>query len=217
MKFAYKLVAAAGFVFLLAVSSVGAADLAKSGVWDRIITIKKPGCSASTTLKTYWKGNNKRTEQLAVQGVTVDIKRGSTRYTYVPAKKAAIRMVVPQKYASKDVSVQKELELMAAQTKATVRKAKKIGSATVAGIKCDVYKVLMPKGGTVRIYVSADPRFPLPLRTVASVGRESETTETRSIKLGGDVPDSMFSVPKGVKVREVKMREPAEAKSSSSK
>lgn len=176
------------------------ASIAKSGYVERVVTTKNVGASSMETVKIYWEDDRMRMENYTVAGLGVQIKDGRTMILYQPDKKTAIKTVVPDKYAK---SVQ---QMLTEQTNA-VSGGKKTGTAKVAGIPCDVYTFAGSKGGSGKLYVSTDPRFPMPLKEVITVGTALRTVETKVVKLNQDIPNSMFVLPKGTKVKEEKFPE----------
>lgn len=196
------LIATAAVLLTTIAGSALAGELAKSGFIERTVSVKNTGASGSETVKIYWEGDRIRVEKYTIHGLVVDIKDGRTLYLYNPAGKKAAKTVVPEKYAR---TVQDMIEGMTGPMKG----GKKVGSSTVAGIKCDVYSVTgKVKGHSAKVYVSTDPRLPVPLKLVESMGNLSRTIETRLVKLNYNVPDSMFTIPKGVKVEESKFPTP---------
>lgn len=176
------------------------AGIAKSGYVERVVTMKNVGASSMETVKIYWEDDRMRMENYTVAGLGVQIKDGRTMILYQPDKKAAVKTVVPEKYAK---SVQ---QMLAEQTNAA-KGGKKTGTAKVAGISCNVYTFTGSKGGSGKLYVSTDPRFPMPLKEVVTVGTAVRTVETKVVKLNQDIPNSMFALPKGTKVKEEKFPE----------
>lgn len=170
-----------------------AAGLAASGSLFQTQTIRNTGASLTSTKKMYWKGDNVRIEQYTIDGLNVEIKKGREIYQYIPEQKAALKIVVP---ADKAVTVQ---QLLQSEAKAPSG-GKKIGTKLVAGIKCDVYS-LSRNGQSAKVYMSTDPRFPLPLMTEVKAGTVTQVTETKSIKLNASISNTLFTLPKGTKVK----------------
>lgn len=179
---------------------VMSASIAKSGYVERVVTMKNVGASSMETVKIYWEDDRMRMENYTVAGLGVQIKDGRTMILYQPDKKTAIKTVVPEKYAK---SVQ---QMLAEQTNAA-KGGKKTGTAKVAGILCNVYTFSGGKNGTGQLFVSTDPRFPMPLKEVITVGSAVRTVETKVVRLNQDIPNSMFVLPKGTKVKEEKFPE----------
>ena len=187
--------------FLIASFAIST-NMAKSGYLERVITAKNVGAYSMETAKIYWENDRLRVENYTVGGLRVQIKNGRTMFLYHPTQKIAIKTTIPEKYAK---SVQ---EMLSEQTVAP-KGGKKIGTAKVAGIDCDVYSFSEQKNGTTgKLYMSKDPRLPIPLKEVVTIGNAVRTVETRAIRLNYNVPDSMFVLPKGVKVKEEKFPEP---------
>lgn len=180
--------------FMLLTGQVRSAGLAKSGFVERVITVKNTGASSVETSKLYWEGDNMRIEQYTTAGLLVRIKKGSTLYIYAPAEKKAVKTIIP---AGQGGTVQQMLQEMSGPIKG----GKKVGTTKVAGITCDVYTV-SGKGGSAKAYVSTDARLPTLLKSEEKSGAASQSIETRQVKLNFNVPDTMFTLPKGVTVKE---------------
>ena len=192
-------VAVAVVAFGLLAGQAQSAGLAKSGFIERVMTIKNTNASGTETLKTYWEGDNMRMEQYGVGGLEVRIKKGSALYVYIPSQKKAVKTIVPPEYRQ---TVQQMLEEMSGPVKG----GKKVGAAKVAGVNCNVYMV-SEGGGSAKAYVSADSRLPTVLKMVTTMGSMTQTMETMQLKLNYNVPDTMFTIPKGVEVKEEKFPE----------
>ena len=180
----------------LVIGSANAAGLAKSGSMERVVTTKNVGASSVESEKYYWEGDRLRDEKYTIGGVLVQIKNGRTLYMYDPAGKEAIKTTLPDELA-------KSVQQMLMEQAVPLKDAKKVGAAKIAGIDCDVYMMSKVEGGqrkSAKVYVSKDPRLPIPLRIEITMGKGSQIVETRNVKLGGNIPDSMFSVPKGTKI-----------------
>jgi len=178
------------------VGSTNAAGLAKSGSMERVVTTKNVGASAVESEKFSWSGDRLRNEKYTVGGVLVQIKNGRTLYMYDPVGKEAIKTTLPDQLA-------KSVEQMLMEQAGPVTGGKKVGAAKIAGIDCDVYMMSKVEGGrrkSAKVYVSKDPRLPIPLKIEITMGKGSQIVETRNVRLNVSVPDSMFSVPKGTKI-----------------
>ena len=163
---------------------------------ERVILAGNAGASSMETSKLYWEGDNMRVERYTTAGLLVRIKKGQTLYIYVPAEKKAVKTVIPAGHAE---TVQKMLEEMTGP----ITGGNKLGTARVAGVNCNVFAVSV-KGRTAKAYVSTDARLPVLLKIQEASGTASRTIETRRVKLNYNVPDTMFSLPKGTTVKEEK-------------
>lgn len=161
------------------------------------------------TTKMYWSGDRMRTEQYSVNGQTVEIKNGRNFYLYVPAKKAAVKTTLPAGAST----VQQTIKSLAKPVKG----GKKIGAGSVAGLKCDIYRVTPKGGSSATVYVSTDPRLPIPLKVIVSAGGVRQITDTKVVKLNNSISNSMFSLPRGVKVKEQKFNAPQKGQLPSGK
>ncbi|HET6453513.1 MAG TPA: hypothetical protein VFI02_03835 [Armatimonadota bacterium] len=189
--------------FVLLAGQAQSAGLAKSGFIERVMTVKNTGASSMETSKLYWEGNNLRMEQYTTAGLVVNIRKGQVLYIYSPAEKKAVKTTIP---AGQGGSVQQFIEKMSSPVKG----AKKVGTATVIGIKCDVFSA-SEKGSSAKLYISTDPRLPTLLKSQETSGALSRSVETKQLKLNYNVPDTMFSLPKGVTVKEEKFPTPPAA------
>lgn len=192
--------------FVLLAGQAHSVGLAKSGFIERTITVRNTGASSMETSKLYWEGDNMRIERYTTVGLVVRIKKGQILYIYIPAEKKAVKTIIP---AGQGGTVQQMLEEMSGPIKG----GKKVGTAKVAGVNCNVYTA-SANGGTAKAYVSTDARLPTVLKMQETSGAESRTIETKQLKLNYNVPDSMFSLPKGVAVKEEKFPTPPKAGSN---
>lgn len=159
---------------------------------EQVETVRNTGASITSTTKIYWKNDNLRIEKYAVSGSTIQIKHGRDFYVYVPAQKAAQKVVVS---AGQMMSV----EQMFKNKMKITEGGKKIGAGLVAGVTCDIYSI-PAKGRSSKVYVSTDSRFPIPLKIETTAGSMSEVSDTTSLKLNTSISDSMFTLPKGTKL-----------------
>jgi hypothetical protein len=188
-------------VFLFAVSAGFAAGLATSGYLVQEQSARNTGASLSTTTKIYWKNDNMRIETYSVEGVSIQIKDGPVVYQYIPEMKMAMKVTLPP---GPQRSVKKFLETQMSLPSG----GKKVGSAVVAGLKCNVFSVPAQKG-TSRVYISSDPRFPFRMKGEANYNSLHQVSETKIIKLNSSVPDSMFKLPSGTKIQTQKALSPS--------
>ncbi|MFA6666443.1 MAG: hypothetical protein WCT06_07700 [Armatimonadota bacterium] len=196
-KIRFAWMTSAALVFISSLAFAAPAEMAKSGYIRQTTTIINTNASLIQTTNIYWRGDCMRTEQYGVDGLVIQIKNGKTLYMYSPSRAQAVKTNLP----ANSQSVQQILKSMATP----VAGGKKIGSSVVAGIKCDAYKVTKDKNSSAIVYQSTDPRFPLPLKTVITVGKAKQTTQTKSIKLNTTIASRMFTLPAGVKVKEAKI------------
>lgn len=173
-----------------------AAGLAKSGYWERVMTQTNVGASSVNTVKTYWSGNRKRNEQYSLSGTLVEIKDGNTVYVFKLGGHTALKTTIPEKMST---SVQQELGALAAKARPD-KSARKVGTGSVAGLPCNVYQVSGKSGAKAKVYVSTNPQFPMAVKAEITGGHARQITDTKQIKLNYRVPDSMFSLPRGMKV-----------------
>lgn len=199
MKRALSVVFAAALVVVTGLAWAG--GMAKSGSFQRTISIRTTGASATESENYYWSGDRLRAEKFSINGVIIQIKNGNTLYIYNPAAKEAMKAVLPSKY-------NKSVQQMLSEEAGTAKSGKKVGSAKVAGFDCDVYMVSKTSGGvtkSAKFYMCRDPRLPVPLKLELTLGKVIQIVETKNIKLNTSISSSMFAVPKGTKVKEQKI------------
>jgi outer membrane lipoprotein-sorting protein len=178
-----------------------AGGMANSGSFQRTINIRTTGASAMESENYYWSGDRLRAEKYSINGMIIQIKNGNTLYLYNPAAKEAMKAVLQAKY-------NKTVQAMLSEEAGAAKSGKKVGSTKVAGFACDVYMVSKSAGGVTKrakLYMCRDPRLPVPLKLELTIGKVSQTIETKNIKLNPSISSSMFSLPRGVKVTEQKM------------
>jgi outer membrane lipoprotein-sorting protein len=150
---------------------------------------------ATITTRIYWKNSNVRVEQYGLDGAIVHIQNGNTMFAYQPETRQAMKGTVQSKMTVVDM-LRKEGETAA-------KKGTKVGTATIAGVRCDIVSIPIKKGiraQSEKAYISTDKRLPLVMRTETVIGSKSIVSEIKSIKLGYNVPDAEFVLPKGTKM-----------------
>lgn len=168
------------------------ANLAKSATFTVVQTLTpKNGSKSSTVYKVEVNGNKARLDY-----ASSDI--GSVRYIanekgvffYIPENKMAVK----QSFRG---GVEGALRVTFSQVNEQLKRAKKIGTATVSGMPTDVYKDA--QSGTV-IYVSRKPGFRLPVKTVLSNEGGTRTVLVQNIKLNPKIADARFAIPAGTQI-----------------
>ncbi len=178
-----------------------AGTMAKSGSFERVVTIRATGASAMETEKYYWSGDRLRAEKYTITGTLIQIKNGNSLYIYNPSAKEAMKATLPAKYS-------KSVQDMLSEEAAAAKGGKKVGSAKIAGFPCDVYIVSKSSGGAIKrakLYMSKDPRLPVPLKLEITMGKVTQTIEVKNIKLNISISSTKFAVPKGTKIKEQKI------------
>ena len=81
--------------FTIAVVSQ-AAGVAKSGSLEQVQSVKNTGASQTSTTKIYWKNDGIRIEQYTPNGLSIEIVKGRTMYSYIPDQKSAMCHWIPR-------------------------------------------------------------------------------------------------------------------------
>lgn len=155
------------------------------------------------TSKVYWDGNKSRVEMTIAGKQRIIIRDGSTMYMYLPSEKSARKSVLPKGAQRYDIPGSAKME-----RERLTRDAKKVGREKVNGFDCDVYtskRVMGPHTMDIKTWISRDPRFPAAVKTVTKTKNATHTTEVKNVKLGSKPSASIFKLPKGTKVTEMKM------------
>ena len=80
--------------------------------------------------------------------------------------------------------------------------AERIGSETIAGRACEIYRFSDPEaGGTVTAWVWKEKMFPIQLEIEGTDGKM--LIELSDIQLGAKIPDAAFQLPDGVQVMDM--------------
>ena len=111
-------------------------------------------------------------------------------FFFIPANKAAQKM---------SLKIEEGLSTVFSQANAVLAGAQKTGTATVAGIACDVYKNLQT--GSV-VYLGTTPGFQLPVKLEIRNAGGAQTMQASNIKLNGSIPAAHFALPAGTQVIE---------------
>ncbi|MDH7480518.1 MAG: DUF4412 domain-containing protein [Armatimonadota bacterium] len=211
MKTVRLLVVLAGLLVLV-LQTAEAATYAKSGYMEQTGTITNAGVSKSQNSKLYWKDKRWRMETLVGDRLMITIGTGDAIYTYSPLEKKA---------AKSKVNTPSIIEILVQQADRMkkVKGAKKTGTETIRGYKCEVYTLTSPdKKATGKAWMCVDPRLPIVLKqSVTAANGYSEVREIKTIRLNASVSDDKFTLPKGTKIIEVKAQPKAAPKSGSKK
>ncbi len=170
------------------------ASLAKTASFIVTTTlIPKGGSKSSQVMRVQVKGNKARLDfnNPAIGSVTY-LANAQGVFFYVPANKVAQK----QQFQG---GVDTALRLAFQQVNEQLRTAKKVGTTTVSGQTTDVYKDA--RRGTT-LYIGRSPAFRLPVKTVVANEGGTQTVLVTNIKTNITLPDSRFSVPKGVQIIE---------------
>jgi outer membrane lipoprotein-sorting protein len=190
---------AATLLGAISTARVVAATLPASGQFDATSTISAPHVTVKISQSITFKGDNFRIDS----GRPIDlipfsrIRNNGTVYSYLPNDQTAMR----EPSANKTESLQADL---LAQKNQFVTGATKSGKDTVAGFPCDVYMEPAQENGnvTMKVWVSADPKFPFVMKTEEVHHKEgvTETLEISNVRLSSLISDTVFALPKDTKV-----------------
>jgi len=127
---------------------------------------------------------------------SIILHNSSGTYHYLPDQHMAIKL------ASMDVAGSPVSDLDHYHGYLNERNAKLIGTDTVNGYSCDVYRYIDPaSGGSTTAWVWKSKQFPVKLEQQGKQG--FTTAEMSHIQFDSLVPDSAFQLPSGVKVMEM--------------
>ncbi len=127
---------------------------------------------------------------------TVTIRNATGIYTYLPKEGMAMKM------PGLDPSQQSVQHTGNYQQYLQERHAERIGTETVDGHGCDVYRFTDPSmKGTTTAWVWTEKQFPIRMEISGSNGKT--VVELTNIQLGVAVPDAVFQLPAGVQVMDM--------------
>jgi outer membrane lipoprotein-sorting protein len=153
------------------------------------MVISSPGVPA-TTQKVWMKGDDKMRMEMTAGGQTViTIRNGDTMYMYYPEQNMAMKTDIRKatKSAVEEVgSIGKY-------------KPKVIGTETMDGKLCTVVEYVTPEGRT-KMWIWQKHGFPVRVETAVPNG--TMVMEYKNISFG-NIPDSMFKLPAGVKIMDM--------------
>lgn len=111
-------------------------------------------------------------------------------FTYLPASKTAVKQ-------SLKGGVEAALQLVFAQVRTQMAKAKKTGSSKVAGVPTTVFKTA---DGSSTVYWSEKPGFRLPIKIVQNNAGGTSTVSVSDIRLKPTLRDDLFVLPPGTDI-----------------
>ena len=80
--------------------------------------------------------------------------------------------------------------------------AEHIGSETIAGYACEIYRFSDPEaGGTITAWVWTEKMFPIRVEIEGNDGKM--LVELSNLQLGATIPDAAFQLPDGVTVMDM--------------
>jgi outer membrane lipoprotein-sorting protein len=140
-------------------------------------------------------------------------------YQLSPKDKQGIKGKLPPEIKPGQDNFDRFIRSLAFNGSEVVKSAKKVGTGTVAGFPCDIYRQSETKQGSTRsIQVwmpqKMNPRFALKAIIETSVKKpgvsmkETLNVTLSNVKVNAPIPASVFAVPKGYKITEGKVQAP---------
>jgi len=181
-----------------------------SGIYEYEIQIGSNGKPAQKmTTKVWAKGNRYRTETTMPNGKNITIQGPEGRIMMIPGRSEAMKMPMPP--GAKAAGGDSPLGDMD-----KIKKMKKVGTEKVAGNMAAIYeesKTMQRPGapGAPPTPIVISSRYwitgqsPVPVKITNKTPMADVTMTLKSAQPKAAVPDSMFQVPKGVTVRDMKM------------
>ncbi len=183
---------AAGVGMVLGACLVGGKAEALSASYDQTVTQGSQVVTGHVILH-----DEEFRMEATVNGQTaVTIRNASGIYTYLPKEGMAMKL------PGLDPSQQPIQHTGNYQQYLHERQAERIGTETVDGHPCDVYRFVDPSiQGTTTAWVWTEKQFPVRMELEGSNGKT--VVELTNIQLGVAVPDAAFQLPAGVQVMEL--------------
>lgn len=181
-----------GAVWIIGMLSVAGSALAFSVSYDQ----KTISGGRAITSKVTVKDKQFRVESTVDGMSSIILHNSSGTYHYLPAQHMAMRL------ASMEVAGSPVSDLDHYHGYLTERNAKLIGTDTINGYSCDVYRYTDPANGdTTTAWVWKGKQFPIKLE---QQGRQGVTSaEMSNIQFDPLIPDAAFQLPSGVKAMEM--------------
>ena len=183
---------AVGVGIALSVCAVGTGAEAFSVSYDQETTQGRQ----VTTGKVSMKDEMFRMDTTAEGQTMAIIHNASGTYTYMPAEGMAMKLAAlnasqrPIEHADNYPQYLQE------------RHAERIGTETVDGHSCEVYRFTDPEiQGTVTAWVWIEKQFPIKMEI--DDGSAKTLVEIRNVQLGAVIPDAAFQLPADVQVMDM--------------
>jgi len=195
----------------LAVAAGAAYGLAaapfKSAQFDVVSLMQGQGGQVTVTSKVWVKGNKARVElKHPLMGDLDVIADGKYIYQVSPSQKQATKTDQAKATGGRDA-----WQMFVANVEQLRQGARKVGSERIEGYACDIYTRRQSSGGetaTLRAWITRSLQPPLPLKVVRQITiqrpnaslSQTQTVRIRRLRLNGDVPDRLFTLPSDVRV-----------------
>ena len=192
---------AACIVFLL-ICGAGDADRARSVLAEQVERTTRGG-KTTESIEKVWMRDGRFRSDAVVQGqklVTIIRREVSLMVRYSQKTKLGQRYQLEPELAKILTSVgDADLDLKGLGTDR--RSLTWVRVEKVSGFTCNVYTTSKLKGYTkATVWISSDERYPGIIRVIRERPGEKVETIARNIKLDVKMPDTLFDVPKGVRI-----------------
>ena len=183
---------AAGIGVVLGVCAAGMQAEAFSVSYDQKTTQGRQVTTGTVSMKD----EMFRMETTMNGQMAVTIHNASGTYTYMPTEGMAMKM--PELNPSQQPVGHADNY----QAYLQERHAERIGTETVDGHACEVYRFPDPASqGTVTAWVWTEKQFPIKLEYDGAQGKM--LVEIQNIELGANIPETAFELPAGVQVMDM--------------
>jgi outer membrane lipoprotein-sorting protein len=181
----------------------------RSAQFDVVSMMQGQGGQVTVTSKVWVKGNKARIElKHPLMGELDVIADGKYLYQISPSQKQATKTDQAKATGGRDA-----WQMFVANVEQLRQGARKVGSETLEGYPCDIYARRQSGQGetaSLRAWITRSLQPPLPLKVVRQVTiqrpnatlSQTQTVRIRRLRLNPAVPDSLFTLPKGVRVVE---------------
>ncbi len=161
--------------------------------------MKIPGGEGDLTVKTWMKGKNIRTEMKNPSGegnvISIVNAEKGVAYYYQSDQKMATKVDISQMKQDPNTprDPMKDLDPV---------KMNSLGKETVDGKECIVYEVSGQDNSSSKVWIWEEYGIPIKFEMVSN--GQKTVMEYKNMQVG-DIPDSMFELPAGVKIMSFKM------------
>ena len=183
---------AVGLGVALGVCAAGAGAEAFSVSYDQKVTLGRQVMSSKVSMKDQMF----RIDMMAEGQATATLHNASGTYTYMPAEGMAMKLSAlnpSQRPIEHADNYQQYLQ---------ERHAQRIGTETVDGHPCEIYRFTDPDtGDLVTAWVWIEKQFPIKMEIDGAEGKI--LVEIQNLQLGAALPDALFELPPGVQVMDM--------------
>ena len=183
---------AVGVGIALGVCAAGAGAEAFSVSYDQTVTQGRQVMTGKVSLKDQMF----RIDMMADGQTMATLRNASGTYTYMPAEGMAMKLSAlnpSQRPIEHADNYQQYLQ---------ERHAERIGTETVDGYPCEMYRFTDPEtGDLVTAWVWTEKQFPIKLEFDGAKGKM--LVEIQNIQLGAAIPDALFELPADVQIMDM--------------